>query len=89
MASDSVASGEYINVKSGHTAKINLPDLQEYYVLGAMAYLGERQFKKALHFLEHVLVTPASNALNGLMLEAYKKWVLISCLVDHSVSRRL
>ncbi|KAJ4346978.1 uncharacterized protein N0V89_010911 [Didymosphaeria variabile] len=84
VAADSVASGEYINLKSGHTAKISLTDLQEYYVLGAMAYLGERQVKDALHFLEHVLVTPANNALNGLMLEAYKKWVLISCLADKS-----
>lgn len=86
VAADSVASGEFITLKSGHTAKITLVDLQEYYVLGAMAYLGERQVKDALHFLEHVLVTPANNTLNGLMLEAYKKWVLISCLADKSVS---
>ncbi|KAF1979970.1 hypothetical protein BU23DRAFT_549136 [Bimuria novae-zelandiae CBS 107.79] len=84
VASDSVTSGEYINLKSGHTNKISLTDLQEYYVLGAMAYLGEGRFKDALHFLEHVLVTPANNALNGLMLEAYKKWVLINCLADQS-----
>lgn len=86
VAADSVASGEFINLKSGHTVKITLTDLQEYYVLGAMAYLGEGQVKNALHFLEHVLVTPANNSLNGLMLEAYKKWVLISCLADKSVS---
>lgn len=86
VAGDSVGSGEFINLKSGHTTKISLTDLQEYYVLGAMAYLGEGQFHDALRFLEHVLVTPASNALNGLMLEAYKKWVLISCLADKSVS---
>lgn len=85
VASESVASGEFINLKSGHTTKINLSDLQEYYILGAMAYLGERQFQKALHFLEHVLVTPAQNSLNGLMLEAYKKWVLTSCLANQSV----
>ncbi|KAJ4303752.1 hypothetical protein N0V90_002653 [Kalmusia sp. IMI 367209] len=82
LAADSVSSGEFIHTKSGHTDKISLLDLQEYYVLGAMAYLGEGEFTKALHFLEHVLITPANNALNGLMLEAYKKWVLVSCLVD-------
>lgn len=85
VAADSVASGEYINLKSGHTTKISLNDLQEYYILGAMAYLGERQFKKALQFLEHVLVAPTNSTLNGLMLEAYKKWVLISCLADQPV----
>jgi COP9 signalosome complex subunit 3 len=57
-------------------------DVQEYYVLGAMAYLGLRQFTKAQHFLEHILVMPSANAANGLMLEAYKKWVLLNCLVS-------
>ncbi|KAF2259456.1 hypothetical protein CC78DRAFT_537069 [Lojkania enalia] len=79
-------SGEYIHVRSGHTEKITLPDIQEYYVLGAMAYIGVHQFKKAMQFLEHVLVVPVSNnSANGLMLEAYKKWVLLSCLANGSV----
>lgn len=81
---DSATSGEYINNKSGHSEKVSLLDLMEYYVLGAMAYLGVRQFKHAHALLEHALVVPAQSA-NGLMLEAYKKWVLVSCLVNKSV----
>jgi COP9 signalosome complex subunit 3 len=80
--SDVASSGEYIHQGSGHTDKVTLDNLQEYYVSGAMAYLGMRQFKKAQQLLEHVLVAPASNVANGLMLEAYKKWVLVNCLVD-------
>ncbi|KAF2711703.1 hypothetical protein K504DRAFT_475490 [Pleomassaria siparia CBS 279.74] len=79
---DHTNSGEYIHQHSGHTEKITLAEVQEYYVLGAMSYIGARQFKKAKQFLEHVLVTPTNNIANGLMLEAYKKWVLVSCLVD-------
>jgi len=86
LAADTVSSGEFIHSKSGHTEKVTLGDLHEYYVLGAMAYMGTRQFKRALQCLEHVLVTPAANATSGLMLEAYKKWVLLCCLVDKSVS---
>jgi COP9 signalosome complex subunit 3 len=82
---DVASSGEYIHQSSGHSDKISLADVQEYYVLGAMAYLGVRQFKKAQHFLEHVLVVPTSNTANGLMLEAYKKWVLVSCLLQGKV----
>ena len=82
---DSATSGEFINTKSGHSDKVLLPDVMEYYVLGAMAYLGVRQFKHAHALLEHALVIPAQLA-NGLMLEAYKKWVLVSCLVNKSVS---
>jgi COP9 signalosome complex subunit 3 len=83
---DVARSGEYIHQNSGHTDKVHLVDVQTYYVLGAMVYLGLRQFKKALHFLEHVLVVPSVNLANGLMLEAYKKWILLSCLVYGSVS---
>jgi COP9 signalosome complex subunit 3 len=82
---DSASSGDYITAKSGHTEKVTLQDLMEYYVLGAMAYLGVRQFKQAHALLEHALVVPAQVA-NGLMLEAFKKWVLVSCLVNKSVS---
>lgn len=84
---DNASSGEYIHIHSGHSDKVTLAEIQEYYVLGAMAYIGLRQFKKALRFLEYVLVVPSANVANGLMLEAYKKWVLVSCLVDGTVSR--
>ncbi|KAF2000546.1 hypothetical protein P154DRAFT_522452 [Amniculicola lignicola CBS 123094] len=77
---DHTNSGEYIHHKSGHSDKVNILDVQEYYLLGAMAYIGLRQFKKAKEFLEHVLISPTSNVANGYMLEAYKKWVLCSCL---------
>jgi COP9 signalosome complex subunit 3 len=80
--SDVASSGEYIHQGSGHTDKATLESLLEYCLLGAMAYLGMRQFKKAQQLLEHVLVAPSSNVANGLMLEAYKKWVLVNCLVD-------
>lgn len=79
---DIASSGDYIHVSSGHSEKITLLDVQEYYVLGAMAYLGLRQFKQAKHFLEHVLIVPSASIANGFMLEAYKKYVLISCLVN-------
>jgi COP9 signalosome complex subunit 3 len=86
---DVASSGDYIHQSSGHSEKVSLADVQEYYVLGAMAYLGLRQFRKAQHFLEHVLVVPAANVANGLMLEAYKKYVLVSCLVDGEVGLSL
>lgn len=83
---DVVSSGEYIHQFSGHSDKVTVADVQEYYILGAMAYTGLRQFKKAQQFLEHVLIVPSSSHVaNGLMLEAYKKWVLLNCLVDEAV----
>lgn len=82
---DVASSGDYIHQHSGHSDKITLADVQEYYLLGAMGYMGLRQYKKAQQLLEHVLIAPSTNTANGLMLEAYKKWVLISCLVEGKV----
>lgn len=82
---DVASSGEYLHQASGHSERVWLQDVLEYYVLGAMAYLGLRKFKKAQQFLEFVLIVPTSNVANGLMLEAYKKWVLVRCLVDGQV----
>jgi COP9 signalosome complex subunit 3 len=84
---DHTNSGEYIHLKSGHSGKITVKDVQEYYLLGGMAYSGVQEYKKAAQFMEHVLVTPTSNTANGLMLEAYRKWVLLCCLAYGKVTR--
>jgi COP9 signalosome complex subunit 3 len=78
-------SSDFITMRSGHSEKIYLADLHEYYMLGSLAYIGARRFKQALLFLEHILITPAANIANGIMLEAYKKWVLVGCLVNGAV----
>ena len=39
-----------------------MQDVQEYFLLGAMAYLGMRRYKDALLYLEHVLSTPTRTA---------------------------
>lgn len=86
-AADHVNSGDYIHTRSNHSEKVSLQAVQEYYILGAMAYIGQHQYEKAKNFLEHVLVVPSTNGVaNGLMLEAYKKWVLVSCLANGFVS---
>ncbi|KAF2196396.1 hypothetical protein GQ43DRAFT_484987 [Delitschia confertaspora ATCC 74209] len=85
LCADHTDSGDYIYAGSGHSDMVTVQSVQEYYVLGAMAYIGLRQWKKAMQFLEHVLVTPTNGIANGLMLEAYRKWVLVSCLATGSL----
>ncbi|KAF2640018.1 hypothetical protein P280DRAFT_490416 [Massarina eburnea CBS 473.64] len=85
---DSSTSGEYIHTKSGHSDRITLADVQEYYLLGAMAYLGARQFKDAYQMLEQALVVPTASVANGLMLEAYRKWLLVGCLANNKSSKQ-
>ena len=54
----------------------------EYYLLGGMCYMGLRRYKDAIFFFEVVLTAPAvQNAASAIMVEAYKKWLMVGLLV--------
>ncbi|KAF2402305.1 hypothetical protein EJ06DRAFT_507035 [Trichodelitschia bisporula] len=78
--SDHHDSSGYITLQSGLTAPITVSDVQDYYSMGALIYIGLHQWYEAAMFLEHVLATPSQGAVSGLMVEAYQRWVLISCI---------
>jgi len=78
-------SNRYITLASKLTTELKLAEVQEYQLLCAMVYIGLRQWSAAQHRLEHVLATPTTNSTNGMMLEAYKKWLLVSLLANGKV----
>eukprot|EP01118_Nematostelium_gracile_P013102 TRINITY_DN48_c0_g1_i2.p1 TRINITY_DN48_c0_g1~~TRINITY_DN48_c0_g1_i2.p1 ORF type:complete len:432 (+),score=110.17 TRINITY_DN48_c0_g1_i2:69-1364(+) len=55
-------------------------DVLLYYYYGGLIYTGLKQFKKALSFFRLVVTMPAQ-MLSAIMVEAYKKYVLLSLLV--------
>ncbi|KAB8345997.1 hypothetical protein FH972_023049 [Carpinus fangiana] len=75
-------SNTYIAVRNKLTEPLTLTDILEYYLCGAMIYIGLDQWARALDSLDFVLCTPSGsqNTAHELMLEAYKKWVLTSLL---------
>lgn len=50
-----------------------------------MIYIALHEWERASFFLEYVLSTPTNNTANGMMLEAYKKWVLVGLLANGKV----
>ena len=86
ICSEQTPNSQYITEKSGLSEKIKAEHVHEYFLLGAMAYIGLRQWEQALLFLEYVLVSPTQGPANGLMLEAYRKYVLVGCLIEGKVS---
>jgi COP9 signalosome complex subunit 3 len=76
----------YINEASNLSEKLNVSDVHEYYLSGAMIYLGLRKWEDAMCYLEYVLTSPTQGTPTGLQLEAYQKWLLVSCLVRGRVS---
>lgn len=72
-------------MSSGLTGMYDATDILRYYLLGAMAYIGLRDWIRASFYLEFVLSMPTNNTATGIMLEAYKKWVLVGLLIDGKV----
>lgn len=54
----------------------------EYYLMGGMCYMAMKRYQEAIFFLEVVLTAPApQNVASLIMVEAYKKWLLLGLLV--------
>lgn len=56
-----------------------------YYYYGGMIYLAVRNLDRALYFFEVAITTP-SHAVSHIMLESYKKYMLVSLLLHGKVS---
>jgi len=65
--------------RKSHYFKIEHLLLYHYY--GGMVYIGLKRFDRALQFLS-VSVTAPADCLSLIMIEAYKKYVLV-CLLEH------
>uniref|UniRef100_A0A8C4ZU21 COP9 signalosome subunit 3 n=1 Tax=Gadus morhua TaxID=8049 RepID=A0A8C4ZU21_GADMO len=57
-----------------------------YYYYGGMIYTGLKNFERALYFYEQAITTPAM-AVSHIMLEAYKKYILVSLILHGKVQQ--
>ncbi|XP_018336043.1 COP9 signalosome complex subunit 3 [Agrilus planipennis] len=55
-----------------------------YYHYGGMIYLAVRNLERALYFFEVAITTPA-RAVSHIMLESYKKYILVSLLLHGKI----
>ncbi|KAI9818306.1 MAG: hypothetical protein M1832_004424 [Thelocarpon impressellum] len=76
---DQPSSG-YMTASSGHSAWASHTGHMEYHLCGAMIYIGLKKWERALELLSFVIATPTANTTSTIMVEAYKKWVLVSLL---------
>ena len=52
----------------------------QYYYYGGMIYASLKQFERALYFFE-VAITIPSNAISAIVVESFKKYILISLIL--------
>ncbi|EFQ98902.1 COP9 signalosome complex subunit 3 [Nannizzia gypsea CBS 118893] len=80
------SSSTFITDTSGLAGKITHQTYLEYYLYGAMIYMIRKEWDNALRFLHIVMAAPVTNAVSKIMVEAYKKWVLVRLLAKGQVS---
>lgn len=66
-------------------AKLTCTDHLRYFLYGGMIYMALKEWGKARHFLSIVISSPAANAISLIMVEAYKKWILVNLLENGTV----
>jgi len=76
-------SNAFITSTSGFSEDILPQHVLEYYLLGAIAYMGMRNYQRARLFLEHVILYPTlHHTASVFQVEAYKKWILVGLLAE-------
>ena len=56
-----------------------------YYYYGGMIYTALKQYSQALYLFEVAVTTPAM-AVSHIMLEAYKKYILVSLILQGKIA---
>ena len=79
-------SSTFITPDSGLSAKLEYRNHLTYFLYGAMIFMALKKWKRALLFLEIVIMSPIVNTISKIQVDAYKKWVLVSLLYKGHVS---
>lgn len=79
-------SAAYVTPVSGLSGKLSYKNYLEYFLYGGMIYIGLKKWDNALRFLQVVIAAPTNNSVSMIMVQAYKKWVLVCLLAKGIVS---
>ena len=86
LCASHLTSSTFITTGSGISEKLTYRDHLQYFLYGAMIYLGMKHWERALLFLEIVMTLPTLNTASLIQVEAYKKWILVNLLLRGHVS---
>lgn len=83
VCSPSGQSWTFASPPTGLTQQITSRTYLEYYLMGGMCYMALRRYQDAMFFFEVVLTAPTiQNVASSIMIEAYKKWLLVGLVLN-------
>lgn len=86
LCADNGLGVSFMTEASGVSSKLSYRDYLQYFLYGGMVYMALKEWRNALHFLGIVISTPGTSSVSLIMVEAYKKWVLVGLLENGRVS---
>lgn len=86
LSSHHDSSSTFITPDSGLSAKLDYRDHLLYFLYGAMIFMGLKKWKRALLFLEIIIMSPVVSNVSKIQVDAYKKWALVSLICKGHVS---
>lgn len=75
----------FITESSGLSSKLSYKDYLRYFLYGSMVYMALKKWRKASHFLAIVISMPTLGCISMIMVEAYKKWILVGLIQNGKV----
>lgn len=64
--------------------EVTYQDVLEYYLFGGIVYMGMKNWRRAVDHLTYVVTAPGSGC-SAIQVEAYKKYILASLLLNGKV----
>lgn len=86
LCADNVSSSSFISESTGLSSRLSYKDYLRYFLYGGMVYTALKNWRKASHFFGIVISMPTVGTISMVMVEAYKKWVLVGLLEKGKVS---
>ena len=78
-----IPASTYLSPHTGLTDAIKVPMVLEYNFVRALCYMSRRDWHRAEMALEQIITHPSKDkGASKIMVEAYKKWTLVSLLKD-------
>lgn len=78
-------SASFITHASGLTTKLIYRDHLQYFLYSSMIYIGLKKWGRALHFLNLIVSAPSIGSVSMIMVDAYKKRVIVGLLEKGTV----
>ncbi len=81
LCDPTLSSASYISRETGLTAILKSQNVMEYDILCGMIYCSRRDWAKAREAFERIVTFPArENSMSKIMIDAYKRWILVNLL---------